>query len=214
MPDSVRTSDLNEIVPIPVTEPPYRIYPYNYSYLGDVTGPQVEKAVTNHNVVPARNYPRVRANTHMEVTKKDPWVDYTGSEVGGDPLDDGWEYDTQHFTLGKDKNGVVALKHNAQIPPDITVPVGEEILPLKQSVERGNLPPGSVQANKRFSPQQPHENSAAYTATIPGITYGLGEAGASVEEPSEIIIPNNNKIPIWIWLGVGAGAVYFFMRGK
>jgi len=220
MPDSIRTSDLNEIVPIPVTEPPYRIYPYNYSYIGDTSGPKIEQAVTNSNVVPAQNYPRIRASTHAEVSRRDPWVPYNEADLDAHtPLHDGWEYETQHFTLGKDKRGqLVAINNDVrEIPPDITVPVGEEILPLRKSVEGGDLPPGSVQANKRFSPLQPHEVSPQYISKIPGVTYGMGNdevPNGSVEEPPEVVIPNgpNDKLKLLFGLGA-AGALYFLLKG-
>jgi hypothetical protein len=116
MPDSFSSEDLKRLRAL-YPEPPYRRYPYQYTYFGmgqmgtdPVTVKGVVKSDTNdvmnnRLLVQSRERPVMRLRRHENVSSKEPYSFYDDPEVKRDIPDDGWPFVSYYYLMGMDGNG-------------------------------------------------------------------------------------------------------------
>ncbi len=128
MPDSLNRNDLRNLRRL-YPEPPYRRYPYQYTYFGmgdgELTPTQkgivqtdVMEDVGQRKLVHSRQHPVMRLRRHENVSSKQPYVFYTDPEVKRDIPDDGWPFTSYYYLMGVDTNGkpMVMPDKSASIP--------------------------------------------------------------------------------------------------
>ena len=127
MPDSLNSRDLRNLRRL-YPEPPYRRYPYQYTYFGmgdgELTPTQkgiiqtdVQEVVGGRKLVQSRQHPILRLRRHENVSSKQPYVFYTDPEVKRDIPDDGWPFVSYYYLMDVDTNGKpMVANQNVQMP--------------------------------------------------------------------------------------------------